>query len=194
LSISATVTGWSRRSEKLPRSRRKPTPANPLRSSWTRFRDSRSGVSKSRETLRPKRGRVKSVSDLRESEPSLQLRLEALPESMAVLRRHLRRWLDEAGATDRELFEIQLAVTEAFANAVEHPEEPTSHLVEIKGTVTNRTVAISVRDYGRWQDESSAKLDGGLGLAIMDTLMDSLVVEPLADGTTATMHRRLTMR
>jgi anti-sigma regulatory factor (Ser/Thr protein kinase) len=137
---------------------------------------------------------VKSVSDLRESEPSLQLRLEALPESMSVLRRHLRRWLNEAGATDRELFEIQLAMTEAFSNAVEHPEEPTSQLVELKGTVTNRNVVLSVRDYGRWQDESSAKEDGGLGLAIMDTLMDSVVVEPFAGGTTVTLHRRLAMR
>jgi anti-sigma regulatory factor (Ser/Thr protein kinase) len=137
---------------------------------------------------------VKSVSDLRESESSLQLRLEALPESMAVLRHQLRGWLTEAGATDRELFEIQLAVTEAFANAVEHPQEPTSHLVEIKGTVTNRTVALSIRDYGRWQDESSATEEGGLGLAIMDTLMDSVVVEPFEDGTTVTMHRRLVMR
>jgi anti-sigma regulatory factor (Ser/Thr protein kinase) len=137
---------------------------------------------------------VKSLSDLREPEPSLQLRLEALPESMAVLRDQLRWWLNGAGATDRELFEIQLAVTEAFANAVEHPEERTSHLVEIEGTVTNRTVALSVRDFGRWQDESSAREEGGLGLAIMDTLMDSLVVEPFEDGTTVTMHRRLAMR
>jgi anti-sigma regulatory factor (Ser/Thr protein kinase) len=137
---------------------------------------------------------VKSVSDLRESEPSLQLRLEALPESMAVLRQQLRGWLKDAGASGRELFEIQLAVTEAFANAVEHPEEPTSHLIEITGTVTNRTVALSVRDYGRWQDESSANEDGGLGLAIMDELMDSVVVEPFEDGTTVTMHRHLAMR
>jgi anti-sigma regulatory factor (Ser/Thr protein kinase) len=136
---------------------------------------------------------VKSVSDLRESEPSLQLRLEALPESMAVLRRHLRRWLNEAGATSRELFEIQLAVTEAFANAVEHPEEPTSHLVEIEGTVMNRSVALSVRDYGRWQYESGRE-EGGLGLAIMDELMDSVVVEPFAHGTIVTMHRRFAMR
>jgi anti-sigma regulatory factor (Ser/Thr protein kinase) len=134
---------------------------------------------------------VKSVSDLRESEPSLQLRLEALPESMAVLRRHLRSWLHEAGVTGRELFEIQLAVTEAFANAVEHPEEPTSHVVEIKGTVTNHTLALSVRDYGRWQDESSATEEGGLGLAIMDTLMDSVVVDPFEDGTIVTMQRQL---
>jgi anti-sigma regulatory factor (Ser/Thr protein kinase) len=136
---------------------------------------------------------VKSVSDLRESEPSLQLRLEALPESMAVLRHQLRGWLNEAGATGRELFEIQLAVVEAFANAVEHPEEPTSHLVEIRGAVTNRTVVLSVRDYGRWQDKSSAKEEGGLGLAIIDELMDSVVIEPFEAGTTVTMNRRLAM-
>ena len=134
---------------------------------------------------------MKSVSDLPGPEPSLQLRLEALPESMPVLRDQLRGWLKDAGATDRELFEIQLAVTEAFANAVEHPEEPTSHLVEIQGTVTNRSVAVSVRDYGRWQDELSAKQEGGLGLAIMDMLMDSVVIEPFEDGTTVTMQRQL---
>jgi anti-sigma regulatory factor (Ser/Thr protein kinase) len=113
---------------------------------------------------------------------------------MSLLRHQLSAWLKEAGATDRELFEIQLAVNEAFTNAVAHPEEPTSHLVEIEGTVRNRTVAFSVRDYGRWQDKSSAKQDGGLGLAIMDELMDSVVVEPFEDGTTVTMHRRLAMR
>jgi anti-sigma regulatory factor (Ser/Thr protein kinase) len=110
---------------------------------------------------------------------------------MSLLRHQLSAWLKEVGVMSRELFEIQLAVTEAFANAVEHPEEPTSHLVEIEGTVTNRTVALSVRDYGRWQDESSAKQDGGLGLAIMDELMDSVVVEPFEDGTIVTMQRHL---
>ena len=116
-----------------------------------------------------------------------------MPESMAVVRHRLRGWLNEAGVTGRELFEILLAVTEAFANAVKHPEEPTSELVELKGTVTNRTIAVSVRDYGRWQHES-AREEGGLGLAIMDELMDSVVIEPFADGTTVTMQRRLAMR
>ena len=134
------------------------------------------------------------MSDLRGPEPSLQLRLQARPESMSLLRHQLSAWLKEAGATDRELFEIQLAVNEAFANAVEHPDEPTSYLVEIEGTVTNRSVVLSVRDHGRWQDESSAKQDGGLGLAIMDELLDSVVVEPFDDGTMVTMQRRLANR
>ena len=134
------------------------------------------------------------MSDLRGPEPSLQLRLQARPESMSLLRHQLSAWLKEAGATDRELFEIQLAVNEAFAKAVEHPDEPTSYLVEIEGTVTNRSVVLSVRDHGRWQDESSAKQDGGLGLAIMDELLDSVVVEPFDDGTMVTMQRRLANR
>jgi anti-sigma regulatory factor (Ser/Thr protein kinase) len=110
---------------------------------------------------------------------------------MPHLRHHLRAWLKEAGATERELFEIQLAVTEAFANAVEHPKERSSHLVEIEGSVTNRTVALSVRDYGHWQNDPSAKEDGGLGLAIMDELMDSVVIELFEDGTIVTMQRQL---
>ncbi len=110
---------------------------------------------------------------------------------MPQLRRQLRGWLKEVGATERELFEIQLAATEAFANAVEHPKERSSHLVQIEGTVTSRTVALFVRDYGRWQNDPSAKQDGGLGLAIMDTLMDSVVIEPFEHGTTVTMQRQL---
>jgi len=131
------------------------------------------------------------VSDLGEPEPSLQLSLDARPESIALLRRQLGGWLEETGATRGELFEIQLATTEAFANAVLHPEEPTSDLVEIAGTVTNRQVTLSVRDHGRWQDESSPKDGGGLGLAIMDELMDSVVIEPFAGGTVVTMQRQL---
>lgn len=110
---------------------------------------------------------------------------------MRILRHQLGGWLKEAGATGVELFEIQLAAIEAFSNAVKHPEERTSHVVEIEGTATNRTVTLSVRDYGRWQGESSAKEDGGLGLAIMDALMDSVVIEPFKDGTTVTMQRQL---
>ena len=55
----------------------------------------------------------------------------------------------------------------------------------------SRTVTISVRDYGRWQDESSATEGGGLGLAIMDVLMESVVIEPFDHGTTVTLQRQL---
>jgi anti-sigma regulatory factor (Ser/Thr protein kinase) len=110
---------------------------------------------------------------------------------MPTLRQQLRGWLKEAGATDRELFEIQLAVTEAFANAVEHPEEPSAQLVDVEGTVTEQGLSISIRDYGKWQREEPCREEGGLGLGIMEVLMDGVQVEPSVDGTTVTMHRRL---
>ena len=130
------------------------------------------------------------MSDRRESDPALRLRLWARPDAIPLLRRQLRAWLKQAGTTGRELFEIQLAATEAFANAVEHPEQPSSDLVEIEGTITYRTVTISIRDSGQWQ-QGSAKEGGGLGLPIMDSLMDSVVIEPFQQGTTVTLRRQL---
>jgi anti-sigma regulatory factor (Ser/Thr protein kinase) len=123
----------------------------------------------------------------------LQLRLQARPEFASVLREEVRKWLRDAGASKREAFELLLAVTEAFANAVEHPEEPRSHLVDVEGTITDQAVTVSIRDYGKWQDEESHKKEGGMGLALMEKLMDGVRVECFLDGTTVTMQRRLAM-
>jgi len=112
---------------------------------------------------------------------------------MHFVRDRLGEWLKEAGVTSRELFEIQLAIAEAFANAVEHPEAPTSDLVEIDGLMSNCTVTLSVRDFGRWQDGQSRKEEGGLGLEIIQELMDDVEFNCIAEGTTVTMRRRLGM-
>jgi len=87
-----------------------------------------------------------------------------------------------------------LATSEAFANAVEHPQKPSFHLIDIAGSITNRTISVSVRDYGTWQSEQAARSEGGMGLPIMDLLMDSVCVQRLSDGTTVTLRRRLAMR
>jgi anti-sigma regulatory factor (Ser/Thr protein kinase) len=100
-------------------------------------------------------------------------------------------WLEEAGVTKREAFEVVLAVTEAFANAVEHPEEPRLQLVDVEGRITNHAVTISIRDSGNWDGEQTPTEEGGLGLVMMEALMDTVGFECYADGTTVTMRRRL---
>jgi anti-sigma regulatory factor (Ser/Thr protein kinase) len=95
------------------------------------------------------------------------------------------------GASKSEVFEVLMATTEAFANAVEHPHEPTSHLVDVEGSLTDGCVTISIRDYGTWQSEATRKEDGGLGLVVIEALMDAVQVECVLDGTTVTMRRRL---
>jgi anti-sigma regulatory factor (Ser/Thr protein kinase) len=131
------------------------------------------------------------VAVRRRSQRTLELRLQARPELVPVLRKHTRAWLDCVGASKSEVFEVLMATTEAFANAVEHPHEPTSHLVDVEGSLTDGCVTISIRDYGTWQSEATRKEDGGLGLMVIEALMDAVQVECVLDGTTVTMRRRL---
>ena len=82
-------------------------------------------------------------------------------------------WLAQTGATKIDTAETLLAATEAFANAVEHPQQRTSHLVDVTGAITDHTVTISIRDYGAWKSEQTGKEEGGMGLLMMEELMDA---------------------
>jgi anti-sigma regulatory factor (Ser/Thr protein kinase) len=122
---------------------------------------------------------------------SLDLRLQARPESGRLLRERIRMWLEDAGATRTETFEVLLATTEAFTNAVKHPQQPTRRLVDIEASITDHTVRVSIRDYGTWQGKETRKDGGGMGLALMEHLMDAVRVECFLNETTVTMHRRI---
>jgi anti-sigma regulatory factor (Ser/Thr protein kinase) len=132
---------------------------------------------------------------MRDQEPaSLQLRLHARPEFAFLLRERVRMWLEEGGAEQSEVFEVLLAVTEAFANAVEHPRDRRSRLVDVEGVISDHSVTVSIRDYGTWEDEPRRKENGGLGLVMMEHLMDAVRVECFEGGTTVTMRRTLGAR
>jgi anti-sigma regulatory factor (Ser/Thr protein kinase) len=115
---------------------------------------------------------------MRALEPaSLQLRFQARPEVARDLRDRLSIWLEEVGAAGDDVFEVLLAVTEAFANAVEHPREPSSRTIDVDGSIADHTVTVSVRDYGAWQAERQ-RSEGGLGFLLIGQLMDSVEVRP----------------
>jgi anti-sigma regulatory factor (Ser/Thr protein kinase) len=65
-----------------------------------------------------------------------------------------------------------------------------AQLVDVEGTISENCITVSIRDYGRWRDERSTK-EGGLGLAIIQELMDTVQIERSKNGTTVTMRRRL---
>src|SRR5581483_3630891 len=69
--------------------------------------------------------------------PSLKLRLQARPESALLLRQRLYLWLDALGASDGESFGIAPASTEAFAHAGEHPNQPTTAMIHIDGSISD---------------------------------------------------------
>ena len=121
---------------------------------------------------------------------SLQLRLQARPESARLLRERLSLWLDELGAKEDEIFDVSLAVTEAFANALEHPREPTARLIEVQGSFADQTMTLTVRDFGSWGNPRQRE-EGGYGFPMMRQLVDTVGVDTASDGTSITLRRRI---
>jgi anti-sigma regulatory factor (Ser/Thr protein kinase) len=122
--------------------------------------------------------------------PSLHLRLQTKEESALVLRERLGLWLDELGASSEELYDISLAASEAFVNAVEHPQEPSADVIEVDGSIRDHTILIVIHDFGSWRDKRQRE-EGGYGFPLMRTLMDAVDVETASEGTAITLRRRI---
>jgi anti-sigma regulatory factor (Ser/Thr protein kinase) len=120
--------------------------------------------------------------------PALELTLPAEPGSLAVARHRLERWLEQAGVEANEIFALRLAANEAATNAVEHaygPERgPTFRLTARR---EGGCVEIEVADSGHWRARRGAQR--GLGLDMMERLMDGVEVQRTEEGTTVRMRK-----
>ncbi len=123
-------------------------------------------------------------------EPGLQLQLGRDAEDAGEMRARLHDWLVQAGASEDEIFDVTLACSEAFANAIEHPLGAADSSVHVDGAVSNGVLTIAVRDHGGWREHRSRE-EGGLGLPLMHSLMTSVDVKRRPEGTTVVLRRRL---
>jgi PAS domain S-box-containing protein len=119
----------------------------------------------------------------------LEFTMPAEPLALASLRRALRRWLGECGASDDENREIVLACNEAVANAIEHAYGPADGSVEMEACLSNEEVSITIRDSGSWREPRGE--NRGRGLMLIETLMDSVRVTKGQGGTEVRMIRNL---
>lgn len=115
-------------------------------------------------------------------------RLESIDEA--------RRWVTEqvraAGLGDDPVAEIELAVTEALANVIEHSYHGASDReIVVDVAATDDALAVLVRDWGHAFDPggyAARSLDdpgeGGYGVFLMEQLMDSVTREAQPDGGT----------
>lgn len=97
-----------------------------------------------------------------------------------------------AGFGDDAVGELELALTEAVANVIEHayddaPGEP----IELWAECDGATLRVRIRDWGRTPDPGAVRgrdLDepgiGGYGVHLMDRLMDDVTREPQPEGGT----------
>jgi anti-sigma regulatory factor (Ser/Thr protein kinase) len=118
--------------------------------------------------------------------------LPAEPKTLAQVRRILRRWLRDRGASERDVAEVTIAVGEACANAIEHAYSPAPASFELDATGKNGEVIVTVRDRGQWR--ASRGEHRGRGLSIISSAMDDLRVDRSERGTEIVMRRRLGSR
>src|SRR5262249_35593485 len=116
--------------------------------------------------------------------PSLRLRLHATPQAAVELGEPLRSWLEGTGATEQETFDVTLACSEAFANAVGNPLRPATLIIEVEATLnTHRLLTVIVRDYALARPERSAE-ETSMFLRLMETLVESAETHARPDAAT----------
>jgi anti-sigma regulatory factor (Ser/Thr protein kinase) len=106
-----------------------------------------------------------------------------------VLRRRLQDFLVSNGVPETDVFDLTVAVSEAAANAIEHPVDPADASITVEASLDDEAVVVTVRDTGHWRPSSSAGFRGR-GLALIGALAE-LSVARADDGTVVTLRRRL---
>jgi signal transduction histidine kinase/DNA-binding response OmpR family regulator len=117
------------------------------------------------------------------------LRLPAEPGRLTVLRRRLEDFLAAYDVPESDAFDLVVAVSEAAANAIEHPIDPAEPMITVTASMQPGAVLVTVRDTGRWRTAGDAGFRGR-GLALIGALTE-LSVHRSAEGTEVTLRRPL---
>jgi len=105
------------------------------------------------------------------------------------MRRAIRTWATQWGASRREVDDIVLATGEAATNVIEHAYGPSGGPLEIRATHRHGEIVVSVRDEGHL---AGPREDGrGRGFSLMAMLVDSIDINQHGTGTEVRLHRRL---
>jgi signal transduction histidine kinase/DNA-binding response OmpR family regulator len=115
------------------------------------------------------------------------LRLPADPTRLSVLRRRLEDFLTGNGVPEIDIFDLTVAVSEAAANAIEHPVSPAEPFITVEVSLDDDAVVATVRDTGSWRPAGSAGFRGR-GLALIGALSE-LSVARNQEGTAVTLRR-----
>jgi serine phosphatase RsbU (regulator of sigma subunit)/anti-sigma regulatory factor (Ser/Thr protein kinase) len=117
-----------------------------------------------------------------------EIDLPAEPESVSIARRQMQRWLHDTGDGREDVFAIKLAVSEACSNAVEHAYGAESgHRFRLRAERCSEAIVVEVSDSGQWRPRRGP--GRGLGLMMVEELMDSVEIERTSAGTLVRMRK-----
>lgn len=113
---------------------------------------------------------------------SFELTLDARPESLSVVR-HVLGALPASWTVDAETFDdVLVAVNEACSNVVLHAYPGQDGLMEVHGKVDGARLHVAVTDRGDGIERDVEPHDHGVGLDLIETLSDQVVIDRLPDG------------
>ncbi len=90
-----------------------------------------------------------------------------------------------------EVHDILVAANEAFGNALIHSRQARSIAVHVDASVDDGVAEIAIRDHGRWHEDQRPADGLGLGLRLMNALVDSVELDIARNGTTVRLRRIL---
>ena len=123
--------------------------------------------------------------------------LPAAPEGVPRARAIVRELASELRLDRGTTWELMLATTEAFANAVEHgrPCDPRGILLRVE--LRDERIGVEIRDCGGafpcLQRSSKGHAEGGRGMSIIAAIMDHLEVVPDTGRTRVRFAKRLAL-
>lgn len=114
----------------------------------------------------------------------LRGRVPAEPAEVGRMRRRVTEWSAVAGLPTDFVYDLQLAVSEAAANVVDHAYPDGLGELEYEIAHTGSGVRVLVRDFGRWRPEPVDKGNRGRGLQLIRAVSSSVSLDRGSAGTT----------
>lgn len=115
---------------------------------------------------------------LRQRVEDLDLRLTATRESLHQVNASFGAWLAGLGPSAADRFALELAVTEAVTNVIEHayPVGRPGVLNVVASVLPTGGISVRIGDEGRWRAPVPAATTGGRGLLLMSQVVDEAEV------------------